>query len=101
MNRTEKSETQTKIKEVDGLIKQAMTAHTFMKQVNKYFRKRGTCRGFPGITEEKAIELNSRVSIRSNAPFNSKDLEDSNNDLRQLKERLMGLQDQLVEVAPS
>jgi len=96
MHQTDKTETRAKIKEVKDLIERAMTAHNFMKQVNKHFRKRGTCRGFPGITEEKAIELNARVTKNSNAPFNTRDLEDSNNDLRQLKERLSKLQDQLV-----
>ena len=99
MNET-KNELQAKINETKGLIKRATEAHAFMKAINKYFRKKGTCRGFLGITEEKAIALNAQVSRSSNAPFNSKELEDSNNDLRQLKERLMSLQDQLAEVQP-
>jgi len=99
MNET-KNDLQAKIKETKGLIERATTAHAFMKAVNKYFRKHGTCRGFSGITEEKAIELNAQVNSTSNAPFNSKELENSNNDLRQLKERLMSLQDQLAEETP-
>ena len=100
MNET-KNDLQAKIKETKGLIERATTAHAFMKAVNKYFRKKGTCRGFSGMTEEKAIELNAQVNSTSNAPFNSKELADSNNDLRQLKERLMSLQDQRTEEVQS
>jgi len=89
-----KAELQAKIDETKILISRGMKAHAFMKKVNKYFRKNGTCRGFPGMEEEKAVELNARANNTYANPFSRKDLEESNYELGKLKERLMELQDQ-------
>jgi|GEM_PF-7055684 len=92
-----KTELQAKIAETKNLIARGVDAHGFMKQVNKYYRKRGTCKGFPDMTEEKAKELDAIALNKSNCPFNSRELEKSNKDLGQLKIRLMNLQDQQAE----
>ena len=93
----ENAELQAKISETKDLVKRAMDAHARMKAINKYFRKNGTCRGFHGLSEKKAIALNSNLNAKNNAPFSRKELEDSNYDISKLKDRLMELQDKLSE----
>ena len=40
--------------------KQTLQAH--MKEVNSYYRKNGTTRGCPGVTEAQAAKLDASVS---------------------------------------
>jgi len=94
-----KVERQAKIDKTKDLIVRGMNAHTFMKQVNKYYRKRGTCRGFPDLTDKKALELDARATNKANSPFNSRDLDESSKDLEALKTILTHYQDQQIDGA--
>ena len=85
------------INETKALLTRGINAHNNMKQVNKYYRKKGTCKGYPGLIEEQVLELDSRAIKKANCPFDSRELEKSNKDLAQLRNRLMCLQDQRAE----
>ena len=93
----QKIELKLQIDETKDLIVRGRNAHAFMKQVNKHYRKHGTCRGFHGMTEEKAKELDAQTIGRASCPFDSRELEKSNSDLGRLKVHLMKLQDQQTE----
>ena len=95
--KSDAADLKAKIVETKSLLKRGMDAHQNMKQINKFYRKRGTCKGFPGMTDEKALELDAIAGNKANSPFSSREMEKSNYDIGCLKNRLMELQDQLVD----
>lgn len=63
----------------------------YMKSVNSYYRKHGTARGCPDVSEEKAEKLDEAVRNGyswEKAPFPSYELSNNNAEIRRLKRRL-------------
>ncbi len=63
-----------------------------MKEVNAYWRSRGTCLGAPGITEEQAQKLDKKIADDSRSweiqPFSSYDLTNNNSQIKRLEDKL-------------
>lgn len=75
---------------LEGL--QAM--QTRMKQINAYFRKHGTCRGFHGLTDEEADKLDESVEKGyswEKAPYPRFALSNNNQNINAVKKRLYQL----------
>lgn len=66
---------------------------TRMKQINAYYRKNGTCRGFHGLSDEQADELVKDIGRYSwiKVPFTSAHLSNTSQEIRRLKGRIQQL----------
>ena len=76
-------------------LEKLQTLHTYMKNVNAYYRKYGTCRGMDGITDEQADQYDEDVkSGRSwGMPFPSYALSNNNQEIHRLQNRLRRLKE--------
>ena len=63
---------------------------TRMKQINAYYRKNGTCRGFHGLSDEAADKLISDVQYHpwDRSPYPAFALSNNNAEIRRLKGRI-------------
>ncbi len=64
---------------------------SYMKAVNAYFRKHGTCKGYPDMSEVKAIELDLRVEKAyswEKKPYPSWALSNNNAEIKRLENRI-------------
>ena len=63
---------------------------TRMKQINAYYRKHGTCRGFHGLSDEAADKLLSDVQYHpwDRSPFPAYELSNNSAAIRQVKGRI-------------
>lgn len=66
---------------------------TRMKQINAYYRKNGTCRGFHGLTDEEADKLISDVQYHpwDRSPYPAFALSNNSAEIRRLKGRIQKL----------
>jgi hypothetical protein len=63
----------------------------YMKSVNAYFRKHGTCKGYPDMLEAKAAELDVRVQNAyswEKQPYPSWALSNNNAEIKRLEKRI-------------
>lgn len=76
-------------------LEQRRTLQTYMKNVNAYYRKYGTCRGLDGITDEQAAEYDADVkSGRSwGMPFPTYVMSGNNQEIHRLENRLRRLKE--------
>ena len=66
----------------------------FMKAVNAFYRKHGTCHGMEGLSEKQAEKLDQNVKncpIRVNVPFASFSLSNNNKEIHRIQDRLKQL----------
>ena len=66
----------------------------FMKTVNAYYRKNGTAKGCPGVTDEQAVKMDEAVKTGyswETAPFPSYKLTNNNQEINRLKKRIESL----------
>ena len=66
-------------------------AQEHMKAVNAYFRKHGTCQGFPDMPEAAAAKLDVRVQNAyswDKQPFPSYELSNNNAEIKRLQKRI-------------
>ena len=65
----------------------------FMKAVNAYYRKNGTCQGFPGLSDEEAAKLESGMECHpwDKKPFASFRLSNNNQNIRTTEKRIQQL----------
>ena len=71
------------------------TSQTFMKNVNAYYRKYGTCHGCNGVSDELADKLDQHVKDGppwENVPFSSMSLSYNNKEIHRIQDRLKQLQ---------
>ena len=61
-----------------------------MKDVNAYYRKHGTCIGYPNMTEMQAEKLNRQATVRSYEPqpYPSFALTNNNSEIRRTEKRI-------------
>jgi len=70
------------------------TEQAYMKDVNAYFRKYGTCKGYPKMPDEKAAELDRKVEDAyswEKQPFPSYRLTNNNSVIKQTEKRITEL----------
>lgn len=63
----------------------------FMKKVNTYYRKNGTCVGCEGLTEQQALKLDERVETAyswEKQPFPPYQLTNNNAEIHRIKKRI-------------
>lgn len=65
----------------------------FMKAVNAYYRKNGTCQGFPGLSDEEAAKLESGMEHHpwDKKPFASATLSNNNQNIHTTEKRIQQL----------
>lgn len=62
-----------------------------MKIVNAYWRKNGTCKGAPGISDVQAEKLEKKIETGyswEKQPFSSYDLTNNNSEIKRLEKRI-------------
>ena len=68
---------------------------SLMKKVNAYYRKNGTMKGFEGISDEKAAEIDEAVKNSYSwitAPYAPYELSNNNAEINRLKKRIAALE---------
>lgn len=69
---------------------------TFMKEVNAYFRKFGTCKGCPGVSDEMAAKIDAKIESSSYSwdkqPFASYELTNNNSEIKRIRQRINELE---------
>lgn len=66
-----------------------------MKERNRYYRKNGTCKGCPGVTDELAAKLDHDVKTGyswERQPYPSYELTNNGANIRRVRDRIEGLQ---------
>ncbi|HHZ07069.1 MAG TPA: hypothetical protein GX401_09900 [Clostridiales bacterium] len=69
-------------------------AQSHMKEINAYYRKHGTCQGFPEMTDDLAAKLDNKVANGyswQKTPFFDYELTNNNAEIRRLKSRIKEL----------
>jgi hypothetical protein len=65
---------------------------TFMKDVNNYYRKNGTCKGAPNMSDTLAETIDRRIKTTNlsweTMPFPSYDLSNNNAEIKRLQNRI-------------
>lgn len=72
-------------------LEKCQSEQEFMKKVNSYYRKNGTCIGCEGVTNELAIKLDDSAKNGyswEKQPFPSYHLTNNNAEIRRLKKRV-------------
>ena len=75
-------------------LEKLQTKQTFMKNLNAYYRKYGTCRGCGGLNDEQADRYDQAVKDGPpwcNVPFESFMLSNNNAEIRRIEKRLKSL----------
>lgn len=79
------------IEKLTGKLEACQEQQTYMKAVNAYYRKHGTTKGCPGVSDEKAAKLDARVEAGyswEKVPYRSYELSGNNAEIRRLKQRI-------------
>jgi hypothetical protein len=61
-----------------------------MKDVNAYYRKHGTCKGYPDMSDDAAAKLDKQATVRSweTQPYPSCTLTNNNSQIKRLESKL-------------
>ena len=76
-------------------LEKLQNAQSHMKKVNAYYRKNGTMKGFEGITDEKAEEIDKAVQSDYSwitAPYAPYELSNNNAAINRIKKRIASLE---------
>lgn len=77
------------IEKLNAKLQDLEEAHARMKEYNAYYRKNKTLKGFEGISDEKAAELDKAIAESwYNAPCAPYQLQNSNAEIKRLKNRI-------------
>lgn len=64
----------------------------YMKEVNAYYRKFGTCQGCPAVSDEMAAKIDAKIESSSYSwdkqPFASYELTNNNSEIKRIKQRI-------------
>ncbi len=77
---------------ISAELQKCVELQATMKEVNAYYRSRGTCVGAPGITEEQAKKKAEKIATSryswDNQPFSSYTLTNNNSQIKRLEAKL-------------
>ena len=80
------------IEKLQEKLKKCEETQAYMKAVNAYYRKNGTCHGYPGMSEQLAEEYDQSVKVNGysweRSPFSSYELSGMSAEIRRIKERI-------------
>ena len=94
VNRAISSDDPQAIEKLTAKLEECQKQQEYMKSVNAYYRKFGTMRSFPELSEEQADKLDAKVRNGyswDKRPFSSYALSNNNAEIRRLKQRLESL----------
>ncbi|MBO4915327.1 MAG: DUF3560 domain-containing protein [Oscillospiraceae bacterium] len=83
------------IQKLTEKLEERQTLQTYMKNVNAYYRKYGTCRGMDGITDEQADKFDADVKsgLSWGMPFPQYMLSNNNQEIHRIQNRLRRLKE--------
>ena len=90
-NRVISSDDPNAIQKLQDKLEMCEKSQKYMKEVNAYYRKNGTCEGFPGMEAARAARLDESVRQAyswDKQPFPSYALTNNNAEIRRLKQRI-------------
>ena len=67
--------------------------HERMKQINAYYRKHGTCKGCPDLSDEMAAKMDDRIAPWDKSPYPAWALQNSNQEIHRIEKRIQELTD--------
>ena len=82
------------LEKLTAKLEQSKELQDTMKVVNAYWRKFGTCKGAPGITDVQAEKLEKRIETGyswEKQPFTSYELTNNNSEIKRLERRIQEL----------
>ena len=82
------------LEKLTAKLEQSKELQDTMKIVNTYWRKFGTCKGAPGITDVQAEKLEKRIETGyswEKQPFTSYELTNNNAEIKRLQKRIQEL----------
>ncbi|MDD4495240.1 MAG: hypothetical protein PHV32_13030 [Eubacteriales bacterium] len=82
------------LEKLTAKLEQSKELQDMMKVVNAYWRKFGTCKGAPGITDVQAEKLEKRIETGyswEKQPFTSYELTNNNAEIKRLERRIQEL----------
>lgn len=75
-------------------LERLQSAQARMKRINAYYRKNGTCKGFPDLPDDRAAELDQQVEDGyswEKSPYPAYILSNNNQEINRLKKRIQKL----------
>ena len=90
-NRVISSDDPNAIQKLQDKLEMCEKSQKYMKEVNAYYRKNGTCEGFPGMEAARAARLDESVRQAyswDKQPFPSYALTNNSAEIRRLKQRI-------------
>ena len=90
-NRVISSDDPNAIQKLQDKLEMCEKSQNYMKEVNAYYRKNGTCEGFPGMEAARAARLDESVRQAyswDKQPFLSYALTNNSAEIRRLKQRI-------------
>lgn len=93
-NRVISSDDPNAIQKLQDKLEMCEKSQKYMKEVNAYYRKNGTCEGFPGMEAARAARLDESVRQAyswDKQPFPSYALTNNSAEIRRLKQRIKKL----------
>ena len=90
-NRVISSDDPNAIQKLQDKLEMCEKSQKYMKEVNAYYRKNGTCEGFPGMEAARAARLDESVRQAyswDKQPFPSYALTNNGAEIRRLKQRI-------------
>lgn len=90
-NNTISSDDPKAIEKLTEKLQKCEESQDFMKKVNTYYRKNGTCVGCEGLTEQQALKLDERVETAyswEKQPFPPYKLTNNNSEIHRIKKRI-------------
>lgn len=90
-NRVISSDDPNAIQKLQDKLEMCEKSQKYMKEVNVYYRKNGTCEGFPGMEAARAARLDESVRQAyswDKQPFPSYALTNNSAEIRRLKQRI-------------
>ena len=90
-NRVISSDDPNAIQKLQDKLEMCEKSQKYMKEVNAYYRKNGTCEGFPGLEAARAARLDESVRQAyswDKQPFPSYALTNNSAEIRRLKQRI-------------
>jgi multiple sugar transport system permease protein len=76
------------VEKLTVILEKCKETKSHMDAVNAYYRKHGTCKGFPGMEDITAEELESRIQLYDRHPFPKQTLQNRINEINVLEQRI-------------